>query len=145
MEEFLQLVAETFQSSQTAYLDDLQKFTAMPSAGLLDLATRFDNLAPGSSSDASQVVFKNPQAGTIGSLGLSSISGPRNYNVDFSALKRTRIAENMNVEFRAEIFNLLNTVNFDNPDTNINSASFGRISNTVGRPRLMQFALRLNF
>jgi hypothetical protein len=103
------------------------------------------NLAPGSSSDASQVVFRNPQAGTIGSLGLSSIFGPRNYNVDFSALKRTRIAENMNLEFRAEIFNLLNTVNFDNPDTNINSANFGRISNTVGRPRLMQFALRLNF
>ena len=45
LEEFLQLVVETFQSSQAAYLDDLRKFTALPDEGLLDLATRFDNLA----------------------------------------------------------------------------------------------------
>ena len=45
LEEFLQLVAETFQSSQAAYLDDLRKFIALPGEGLLDLATRFDNLA----------------------------------------------------------------------------------------------------
>jgi hypothetical protein len=103
------------------------------------------NFAPGSTSDASQIVFTNPQAGTIGSLGLSSFFGPRNFNVDFSVLKRTRLTEKTNLEFRAEIFNLFNTVNFDNPDTDINSPTFGTISNTVGRPRLMQFALRLNF
>ena len=45
LEEFLLLVAQTFQSSQAAYLDELKKFTALPSEGLLDLATRFDNLA----------------------------------------------------------------------------------------------------
>ena len=45
MEEFLQVVAETFQSSQAAYLDDLRNFIALPSEELLDLATRFDNLA----------------------------------------------------------------------------------------------------
>ena len=45
LEEFLHLVVETFQSSQAAYLDDLRKFTAMQGDGLLDLATRFDNLA----------------------------------------------------------------------------------------------------
>ena len=44
LEEFLLLVAETFQSSQAAYLDELRKFTALPSEGL-DLGTRFDNLA----------------------------------------------------------------------------------------------------
>ena len=103
------------------------------------------NLAPSSTSDPSQVIFLNPQAGTIGSSPLSSIYGPRNFNVDFSVLKRTRINERFNVEFRAEIFNVFNTVNFDNPETDINSVNFGRISNTVGRPRLMQFAFRLNF
>ena len=45
VEEFLQMVVETFQSSQAAYLDDLCNFTAFPSQGMLDLATRFDNLA----------------------------------------------------------------------------------------------------
>ena len=45
LEEFLQIVGETFQSSQAAYLDELMNFTALPDEGLLDLATRFDNLA----------------------------------------------------------------------------------------------------
>lgn len=103
------------------------------------------NFAPGSSGDASKVIFLNPEAGTNGSLGLSSIFGPRFWNFDFSALKRTRLTERTNLEFRAEIFNLFNTVNFDNPVTSINSANFGRITSIAGRPRLMQFALRLNF
>lgn len=103
------------------------------------------NLAPGSTSNPSSVIFLNPKAGTIGSLGLSSIFGPRFFNVDFSALKRTRITERINVEFRAEVFNILNTVNFDNPETDINSPNFGRVTGIVGRPRLMQFGLRLNF
>lgn len=103
------------------------------------------NLAPGSSGDASKVIFLNPEAGTNGALGRSSIFGPRYWNFDFSALKRTRLTERTNLEFRAEIFNLFNTVNFDNPVTSINSANFGRITSIAGRPRLMQFALRLNF
>jgi hypothetical protein len=103
------------------------------------------NLAPGSSGDTSKAIFLNPEAGTNGSLGLSSIFGPRYWNFDFSTLKRTRITERTNLEFRAEIFNLFNTVNFDNPVTSINSANFGRITSIAGRPRLMQFALRLNF
>ncbi len=103
------------------------------------------SLAPGSSGDASQIIFLNPQPGTVGSLGLSTIYGPNFFNFDFSTIKKTRINERMNVEFRAEIFNAFNTVNFDNPNTDINSPNFGRITGTVGRPRLMQFALRLNF
>lgn len=103
------------------------------------------DFAPGSTSNSGAVIFNNPQPGTIGSLGLGTIYGPRNFNVDFSVLKRTRLNERFNVEFRGEIFNILNTVNFDNPNTDINSVNFGRISSTIGRPRLMQFALRLNF
>jgi hypothetical protein len=124
--------------------DDLQNLTGLQFTpnGVYFLNPNF---APRSTSDASQVIFLNPQPGTIGSSPLSSIFGPRNFNIDFSVLKRTRITERFNVEFRAEIFNVLNTVNFDNPNTNINSVNFGKISNTIGRPRLMQFALRLNF
>ena len=91
------------------------------------------------------MIFLNPQAGTIGSLGLSSVIGPRFINVDFSTIKKTRITETMNVEFRAEIFNLFNNVNYANPELDVNSANFGRITSIVGRPRLMQFAIRLNF
>ena len=103
------------------------------------------NLAPGSTNTPGSIIFQNPQPGTIGKLGLSSIFGPTFFNFDLNVLKRTRITETMNVEFRGEIFNVLNTVNFDNPNTDINSSNFGRITGIVGRPRLMQFALRLNF
>jgi len=102
-------------------------------------------LAPGSSSTPSSIIFQNPQPGTIGKLGLSSIFGPSFFNFDLNVLKRTRITETVNLEFRGEVFNVLNTVNFDNPETNINSVNFGRITGIVGRPRLMQFAIRLNF
>lgn len=103
------------------------------------------DLAPGSTSNPASVIFLNPQAGKIGSLGLSSIFGPSFFNFDLNVLKRTRINERMNLEFRGEIFNVFNTVNYDNPVTDINSTNFGRITGIVGRPRLMQFALRLNF
>ena len=103
------------------------------------------NLAPGSTASTSEVKFLNPQPGTVGAIGLSSIFGPTFFNFDFSTIKRTRITETMNVEFRAEMFNAFNNVNFDNPVTGINSANFGRITGIVGKPRLMQFALRLNF
>ena len=103
------------------------------------------NLAPGSTSDTSKIIFLNPQAGTIGALGLGSIYGPSYINTDLSILKRTRISENMNIEFRGEIFNLFNKVNFNNPNTSVNSSSFGRVTSIVGKPRIMQFALRLNF
>ena len=42
-------------------------------------------------------------AAMIGSLGLASVYGPRNYNLDLSVLKRTRLNERMNVEFRGEV------------------------------------------
>lgn len=104
------------------------------------------NLAPrGGSDDQAGLLFVNPQPGTIGALGLRSIIGPSYFNVDLSVLKRTRITETMNVEFRGEVFNLFNKTNFNNPNLDINSSNFGQITSIVGRPRLMQFAIRLNF
>jgi len=48
--------------------------------------------------------------------------------------------------FRAEAFNLTNTPSFSNPGQNRGSASdFGKITSTRINPRIMQFALRVNF
>ncbi|HEY0005327.1 MAG TPA: TonB-dependent receptor [Pyrinomonadaceae bacterium] len=94
--------------------------------------------------------FTNPGLGQFGNLGLTPVSGPSTFFLDASLIKRTNITERVNVEFRAEAFNLLNHTNFnlrDNPDDhiqNINSASFGRIQSTFA-PRILQFALKLNF
>jgi hypothetical protein len=98
----------------------------------------------------------------IGNVGRNVLRGPRQSNFDFSIIKRFRIAEQKNLEFRAEFFNLFNHVNFDNPISNlnvitssggsldntgriINPGDFGRIVSTSNNPRLIQLALRFNF
>ena len=89
--------------------------------------------------------FANPAPGTLGSLPHAILSGPRFFRTDFSVLKRTRITEHQNIEFRAEFFNVFNTVNFDNPNLNINDPNFGVITAIRAEPRVIQFALRYNF
>jgi len=99
----------------------------------------------------------------IGNVGRNVLRGPSQTNVDFSVLKRFPFGELRNIEFRAEFFNLFNHVNFDNPISNLNAVpsssfdpntgkiinsdagNFGRIIATSNNPRLIQFAVKLNF
>ena len=90
-------------------------------------------------------VFFNPVAGTLGSLQRLQFDAPAQFGFDTSVIKRTTIKESLNVEFRAEFFNFLNTPNFSIGDTNINSAQFGRITSTSQGSRVIQLALRVNF
>lgn len=90
-------------------------------------------------------LFALPPPGRTGALARTPIFGPKRFLVDINLSKRTRITEQTNLEFRWEVFNLFNNVNFDVPNTNIQSIGFGQILRTVSNPRLMQFALKLNF
>ncbi len=49
----------------------------------------------------------------------------------------------MNLEVRAEVFNMFNTLNLNNPNTTVTAAEFGRIS-TAKIPRQMQFSLAVD-
>jgi hypothetical protein len=90
-------------------------------------------------------IFQNPAAGTLGTLQLTPVSGPWFFNVDMSMIKRTRIKENLNVEFRADAFNIFNRTNFDvGQAQDINSPQFGQVTRAFD-PRVLQFALKLNF
>ena len=67
-------------------------------------------------------------------------------NWDASLVKNTALAERVNLQFRAEAFNVTNTPFFWLPGTNLNdSTTFGKIRSTTGLPRVMQMALRLVF
>lgn len=93
----------------------------------------------------SNAFLTNPISGTLGSLQLTPVSGPSRLDFDMSLIKRTYLGENTNIEFRAEAFNVLNHTNFDiGQSQSINSANFGRITSTFD-PRILQFALKLNF
>ena len=67
------------------------------------------------------------------------------FNEDLALSKRTYIGETMNVELRAEFFNLLNRVRFGNPNTNSTSGGFGLVGGQGNSPRTIQFGLKLNF
>jgi len=84
--------------------------------------------------------------GTEGNVGRNSIYGPGLVNIGFSILKRTKINEMLDSEFRAEFFNLLNRSNFGQPNANIFAApTAGQITTLATPPRQIQFALKLIF
>jgi hypothetical protein len=51
----------------------------------------------------------------------------------------------MTLDFGWDIFNLFNRANFAGPDNELGSPDFGRITTTVGGPRVMQFGMKLKF
>ena len=85
--------------------------------------------------------------GLLGNARRNCIYGPPQRSLDFSLAKDFPIRETMRLQFRAEAFNLTNTPNFAEPNTNFGSPSFGEITSTApgSNPRLLQFALRLSF
>lgn len=100
----------------------------------------------GSDGRGNPKVLQNPDAGQYGTLQLTPVSGPGFWNVDLSLIKRTKIKESWNLEFRAEAFNAFNHTNFSvgAENNDINSTTFGRLTSTFD-PRILQFALKLNF
>jgi hypothetical protein len=83
-------------------------------------------------------------AGLDGTAGRNLVDGPSSVNWDFSAFKNFAITEQKRLQFRAELFNLFNEVNFSNPNATLTSPSFGRIL-AAGAPRIVQFSLKFLF
>jgi len=94
------------------------------------------------------VVGDDGRATAFGNSGVGIVFGPDQRNFDIAFIKRTPInalREGTNLEFRAEFFNAFNTTQLSNPVTNVSSSTFGVISGTAVNPRIVQFALKLNF
>ena len=63
-----------------------------------------------------------------------------------TAFRPFALREPLSLDFRAELFNAFNNVQFAGPNTDISSSSFGRIYlNQVNTPRQIQASLRLTF
>jgi len=65
-------------------------------------------------------------------------------NFDFSVIKNTYVTESVNLQFRAEIFNLFNHPNFFNPERFFDTPLFGKVT-AAADPRLVQLALKVIF
>ena len=90
-------------------------------------------------------VFVNPMAGEVGNLDILAFDGPSQFVADLSVSKRVRVWKQAGLRVRADIFNLFNTVNFYVLDDDINSATFGRVTDTTTSPRLVQLVVKLDF
>ena len=98
--------------------------------------------------------FLAPPAGSgfYGNLGRNTLIGPGLATWDFSVFKTTTLWERFALQFRAEIFNLLNRANFNTPNliTFTSSSSGTKVSGTAGAitststtSRQIQFGLKL--
>ena len=72
------------------------------------------------------------------------VRGPGDKNLHTTLAKSFGLGPHTRLQVRAEAFNLLNWRNYNNPQTNMNSADFGRITG-AGRARVFQFGARLTF
>ena len=122
------------------------------------------NYVPGCKVQVGQVnEWFNPECfsleapGTLGNLGRNIARGPGFVDTDFAVLKTTRLVENVNLQFRAEFFNIFNHTNLGLPIAGLGGAalfadasgdrigSASQITSMVATPRQIQFALKLVF
>jgi hypothetical protein len=92
--------------------------------------------------------FAQPAAGTFGSVGRNTFSGPGLFNLDASLFRRFTITERLRAELRVESFNFTNTPKFNNPNGDITSPNFGRVTGAQGAPngpREFQLGLKVTF
>ncbi len=102
---------------------------------------------------------------TLGNVGRNTLRGPGFFQWDFSGMKDFPVTERAKVQFRADLFNILNHANFGNPNVGVcNSFSafgcapnltFGEVGQTIagqdntlvgsGTARQVQFALKVMF
>jgi hypothetical protein len=76
---------------------------------------------------------KTPPTGRVGTSGRNQFYGPGLVDFDFTLLKSFAVwGERTRLQMRADFFNLFNHTNFSNPQRNESSASFGKITQTVG-------------
>jgi outer membrane receptor protein involved in Fe transport len=102
--------------------------------------------------------FAQPSDGTFGDLGRNAIFGPKFWNVDFAVAKSTQLLDRLNLQFRAEFFNIFNHPNFALPNFFVDpgSSQQGLITQTPdqaqtnpglggGGPRVIQLGVKLLF
>jgi hypothetical protein len=100
--------------------------------------------------------FASPAAGTYSNEGRNEFYGPGTKQIDFSVFKNFGITERVKAQFRVEIYNIFNFVDYagDALANNVSGSNLGQISATYdvgfgapgigpGAPRNVQLALKI--
>ncbi len=88
--------------------------------------------------------FAHNGPGTFGTSGRNIVFGPGLANVDLAAAKYFPVTERVKLQLRGEFFNLFNRANFNDPNSTLTGATYGRITSALD-PRILQFGLKFMF
>ena len=96
--------------------------------------------------------FSMPAPGTFGDVPRNFLRGPGAWQNDMALSKRIPIREQLQLQLRAEVFNVFNRALFAPPDGNISDSGFGLLQSPLnptpvgmGTPRQFQFMLKAQF
>jgi hypothetical protein len=81
----------------------------------------------------------------FGTSGRNTLRSPAIYNLNFSVFRTFPITERLNLQFRAESYNLSNTPHFLAPNANVSAGNFLDITSANTDQRQFRFALKLMF
>ncbi len=120
-------------------------------------STAIAHVAPGAIQWFDPGCYSPNPYGTLGNVPRNSIDGPGIIQLDATVKKGTKITETLNMEFRAEFFNIINHPMFSAPAAGIftgykfgtdiieRNPGAGQITSTSRRPRQIQFAVKFVF
>jgi hypothetical protein len=91
-----------------------------------------------------RAAFALAPLGELGDAKRNLAVGPSFWQANM-ALSRLIPVGTQRLELRFEAFNLFNTFNWGNPNTNFNAGTFGRIDTQAGEPRILQFGVKYDF
>ena len=167
----LRILASNWQLAPILTLHSAQWFTVTSGTdrALTTATTQTANYVGGAATRASSTgcapapcvqwanvsAFSIPALGTYGNLGQANIPGPGMVQLNVALSRAFPVwGEKRYVQFRAEAFNLPNTVNFSIPVNSLSAPNFGQITSDIsgtngltsaGDPRILQLALKFVF
>ena len=91
--------------------------------------------------------FSQPAPFTFGNAPrtFANVRGPGTHNIDASLFKNYSLERGLDLQIRAEFFNVLNQVVFASPNMTLSSGQFGVISGQANQPRQIQLAAKIVF
>ncbi len=89
--------------------------------------------------------FTTPPAFTFGDAGRNSVYGPGLKKVDLALQRTFALTRTTAFEFRTELFNLFNWVNYGTPERFVNTPQFGTVTMAATSARQIQFVGRVHF
>jgi hypothetical protein len=92
-----------------------------------------------------RAAFAQPANGAFGTHKRNSVTGPGFWKIDLAVSRLAPLTSTQNIEFRVEVFNMLNNFNWGDPNVNFSSGQFGRITTMTGEPRILQFGIKYGF